>query len=89
MFTGAYLSAAVAAVVSGLMIKCVSWHSTLFLYGMYYIILAIVLIYGGMNEPTHEILVLITLSSNKALVSLRNADPPEPSLLAYTKFGCR
>lgn len=30
---GAYLSAAVASIVSGLLIKCVSWHSVLFLYG--------------------------------------------------------
>lgn len=32
-YSGAYLSAAVASVVSGLLIKCVSWHAALFLYG--------------------------------------------------------
>lgn len=32
-YSGAYLSAAVASIVSGLLIKCVSWHAALFLYG--------------------------------------------------------
>lgn len=32
-YSGAYLSAAVASTVSGLLIKCVSWHAVLFLYG--------------------------------------------------------